>query len=969
MRTIAPSGRSSRHWPALALACLCLPRVAFPQDTGAIVGSVRDSATLGPLAAVLVEVAGEGRRTTASVATGAAGTFRIARIPPGLYTVRFVLPGWQPQTVSGQTVAAGETTSVHTLMPERSYRLNPLAVTASRTSERVLDAPAAVEVVARQDIEERPALTTAEHVRDGTAVDYMATGLQGSYVVARGFNNVFSGATLTLLDHRMAGAPSLRANIPYLNPATSLDLDRTEIVLGPGSALYGPNVEQGVIHAFTRSPIDFPGLGLSVSGGLRQQDAAAGGAAGSSDEGLIHGEGRLAVRTSEKLGLKLSGTYFTGTDFLFVDSAEVMQQTLAQACLDGGLDPTDDACLNFGAGLRLSDSDDLAELGIRVRNVAGGRDGSLERWTVDARLDWRPAPETSVVLSGGRATAARSVELTGLGAAQVRDWAYNYVQARFQWKDLFAQVYLDKSDNTDSFLLRSGRPLVDRSELWVGQLQHAAQLGGRHRLVYGLDLLHTVPKTEGTINGKNEGDDEITEVGGFLQAEAMLGRQFDLVLAARLDQNSRLSDPVVSPRAALVFRPEPGHSVRLTYNRAFSTPNTISFFLDLSGGTVPLFGPFRYDVRAQGGADAGFTFRREEGIPMHQSPFSPLLGGSVRDFVPTTTPALWNEAVAAVEALAVGGAVSDTVAELLASLPVPDNSQVGILALTVNPDAEGDDPPFLPAPGDLAGIEDLPPLGPGITNTLEAGYKGLLGDRLLVAANAWYSHVSNRISALRVISPNVFLEGSSLDAYLTDQFLGLVGPVFPDEQAARTAADQLAGLLSELPLGVVAPEQAGGSDAAIVLTDRNLSAIDLFGVDVSVSVRLTASWSLNATAAWVSDDAFRAGGGATAEVIPLNAPTLKGSAALRYFGLGDGLNGALRVRALKGFPASSGVYSGDVEGYEIVDLNVGYRLAGTGLWAQLEIQNLFDAGYQAFPGAPAMGRLTLLRLRYDLNGL
>ena len=48
---------------------------------------------------------------------------------------------------------------------------------------------------------------------------------------------------------------------------------------------------------------------------------------------------------------------------------------------------------------------------------------------------------------------------------------------------------------------------------------------------------------------------------------------------------------------------------------------------------------------------------------------------------------------------------------------------------------------------------------------------------------------------------------------------------------------------------------------------------------------------------------------------------------------------------------------------------MGYRFRRTGLWLQLDVQNLFDTGYSTFPGAPMLGRLTMLRLRYDLAGL
>jgi outer membrane receptor protein involved in Fe transport len=320
---------------------------------------------------------------------------------------------------------------------------------------------------------------------------------------------------------------------------------------------------------------------------------------------------------------------------------------------------------------------------------------------------------------------------------------------------------------------------------------------------------------------------------------------------------------------------------------------------------------------------------------------------------------LWNEAVALV------GAGDPALGNLLASLPPPDGSEVGVIAAILDLD-QGD---FVSVAGGLEGLRDLPPLDPGITNTIEVGYKGLLKHRLLLSANLWYSRITDRISDLRVISPNVFLEGGSLISYLTDQFLGLIGTAFPDEDTARTAAAELAATMGEIPLGVLAPEQAGGTFSTVVLTDRNLPAASLVGADLSLNLVLGARWSLKATAAWLSDDVLTAGEGTTAGVISLNAPTLKGSATIRYRDIDSGLNGALRLRTTKGFPASSGVFSGTVEGHEVIDLNVGYRFRRTGLWLQLDVQNLIDTGYSTFPGAPMLGRLTMLRLRYDLARL
>src|SRR5690606_12024821 len=111
------------------------------------------------------------------------------------------------------------------------------------------------------------------------------------------------------------------------------------------------------------------------------------------------------------------------------------------------------------------------------------------------------------------------IELTGLGAGQTNDWVYSYYQTRLNLGRLFAQAYLNTSDAGESYLLRQGGTLVDRSKMWVAQLQHGAAVGGeRLDLIYGLDYRRTTPESEGTISGQYEDDDEITEFGVYAQA-------------------------------------------------------------------------------------------------------------------------------------------------------------------------------------------------------------------------------------------------------------------------------------------------------------------------------------------------------------------------------------------------------------------------------------------------------------------
>ena len=126
--------------------------------------------------------------------------------------------------------------------------------------------------------------------------------------VVRGFNNVFSGTLLTLTDNRIARVPSLRVNAFNFIPLTNDDVERIEVVLGPGSALYGPNSADGVMHIITRSP--FASQGTSVNVGMGERS-------------LRQTAFRHAGALGDRLGYKVSAQYYTGTEWEYTDPEEV----------------------------------------------------------------------------------------------------------------------------------------------------------------------------------------------------------------------------------------------------------------------------------------------------------------------------------------------------------------------------------------------------------------------------------------------------------------------------------------------------------------------------------------------------------------------------------------------------------------------------------------------------------------------
>ncbi|MEX0980130.1 MAG: TonB-dependent receptor [Gemmatimonadota bacterium] len=856
-------------------------------QTGTLAGRVVNVENEIPVGGAEVEVLGATGAAQRTAITAADGQFRLS-LAPGNYSVIVTRLGFETTRVDGIRIEAGETRDVRIEIRSRALALNPIVVTASRREEKALEAPASVSIVGSERIQERAALSPMEHVRTLPGVDAVQTGLMQSNTVARGFNNVFSGSLLMLTDNRIASVPSLRVNAHNFVPSTDLDLERIEFVLGPGAALYGPNSASGVMHMITSSPIDTPGSSFSLAGGERS---------------IFHGAGRQSVALSDRLGFKISGQYFQGEDWHHVDPAEVAAQE--------------------------ADPDNP-----RI----GARDFDASRWGGEVRLDYRPWDDGEMIFSAG-INNSNSIELTGVGAGQAVDWRYSFFQTRLRKGRLFTQFFLNRSDAGDTYLLRSGDPIVDKSMLYVGQIQHGMDVGERQSFTYGVDLQFTRPDTEGTIHGANEDDDHVNEFGGYLHSETRLTDQFDFVAALRLDDHNWLEDVVFSPRAALVFRPAEEQNFRLTFNRAFSTPTSNNLFLDLQA--APLIPALGYELRARGVPSTGFTFDNATGCGGVQdlcmrSPF----GGNVQ--MPADGFALWNTVVGAV-----------VPAPLQPFLMDPDPGEIGSLLRRLD------------ALNDQSGPEDVLPLRPTITNTIEAGYKGLLGERLLLSADVYYSRVNDFVGPLRVETPSVFYNPADVQAFVMARLGPAIGGgmVSPEQAAAVIAG------LAGLPVGTVTPDQIENSNP--IVTYRNFGDVNFWGSDFGAQFLATESVSFRGSYSWVESNCFQPDGDEVdndcqrPQDIALNAPRNKGAVSARYENFRHGFNVEGRARFTSGFPMNSGVYRGEVESYGVFDANIGYRLPMVpNASLTLSATNIFDDMRQEFVGAPEIGRLVLLRLMY-----
>ncbi len=923
-----------------ALFVLAMIAVAMPlrAQTATLTGKITNREGRAVQGAIVQALTGT--RLIAADTADADGSYRLTVPNAGTYLVTVKSIGYARLIRDNLSIGTGGSTNLDFRLDESVIQLDVVQTVASRAPEKVIDAPASVSVVSTQAVQERAAVNVADHVAALPGVDVARGGLVRSNVVARGFNNIFSGALMTLTDNRFAFVPSLRVNIPYLSPTTNEDIDHIEVVLGPGAALYGPNTASGVMSVTTRSPFAAPGTTVSIDGG---------------NQDYLRGAIRTAWVLSQKVAVKATFDVMRGTEWGFPKADSIGNPA----------DPSDDE--------------------------KKPRDPDIRRYGGEARIDFRPTPGTEIIANYGRSKAGSAVEPTGLGPAQVKDWVYQTYQLRARVNRLFAQVFMNTSDAGETYLLQKIKSttscpnvadqacIIDKSRQIAAQLQHGLDFGSRQRFIYGVDYIHTIPRTEGTINGSNEDDDDITEVGGYLHSVTKLSDMFELTAAARVDKHSRLEDPVFSPRLALVFKPTENNSLRLTYNRAFSTPSTNNLFLDLVANTTPIL-----NIKALGTPEAGFQFRRDcaaglgslcmkvfpafggTGAFVAANPYANSFAVARAGIIAALTAQFQASGLSAAQA---AGAAQAT-AQFLGSR-TPTAEQVGT-TLLIPP--VGGAAGFVVQPNQLFDI-DRPK--PTIHEVIEGGYKGIIGDRLQVSLDVWHEKRKNFVGPLQLETPLVFLNGQALGAYFGQQLAGFFPTIGLPAAAAGPVAAALATALpgsnptvacsaanpAGCPLGVVNFDTPAAGNDVIVAYRSYSKPINLWGSDLGADLALTRDFSVAGTYSWVNKGIFKKEDLGTRDDLSLNAPRNKHTLTLRYRNEDNGWGAELRERHVDAFNTLAFV-GGPVDAYTLVDAGISYRprFLNNALIA-VNGTNILNDVHREFSLGSEIGRLIITRLQ------
>lgn len=948
----------------LAIAFLALAIGNIRAQT-TIKGTITDSNSGDPLVGANVIVKG----TSDGDAADLDGNYNITTSQKLPLTLVFSYTGY-----STQEIEVTSDSPVNVSLVEGASIGQEVVVSASRRREKVQEAPASISVYNARKLAASPNDNPVRNLVSAPGVNIQQQSAGRINIQLRGDGGLFGSASFPMLDYRpLVGAGT--GTFDALNtPLNNIDIQRIEVVRGPGSALYGPGVTAGVVHFLSKSPIDHPGTTVQLRGG---------------ELSTFGGSIRHATKVSDKFGFKINANYTKGNEFKLDpndpgDAASIaaLQDSIYQPVITGGvIDPTK-------RGELLWDVNDTDEDG----------DGNpLQNYytstAVTGTLEFRPQDDFSIHVSGGFNSASGVFyNDQGEGLAQSTDiWG----QARMQKGGLFAQAFLlSNSSKADkpTFLYRTGNRALNDRKQFEGQIQYNFDLPTllNSNWTAGFDYRRSINETGNTVYGRNEDDDDYSIAGVYLQGKFALAKKLDLVLAARGDRFNSLEETGFSPRAALVYKASPTHTFRASYNRAINTPSQLNLNIDFPLATLV---PNAYDIWLIGNRNE-VTFGNNPMLSFNGAlPFPNLPFGTPGMPLGLVQGAVTQQAGQQIltgvgtQLTMANPALAPLIPLINAFLTDPANFATGTTGTFAGVDLFTQQP--------LNSFTNGPRASLIKEDTWEFGYVGLIADKLKVSLDIYNRTIDGDL-AVSALAPSYGLVGldamgadlgAGVAAQLTPFLVGLLtqaGNPNPEAAAAQIAGAYAAGytqagngfaqgispLASNFILATVQAENTPDNGVVHIPAGyKTFEAYSYTGMDVSLEYYVNADLSFFGNYSYISANIFETEIKDSEGVMGTNAlsiPKNKFRLGANY-GPELGWRANLSFQHDDSFDSFSGLFSGKTDEKNVVDLGVGYKF-DFGLTINLSGQNIFNNEYRAFPGMPRIGRRSMVTLTYDFAG-
>lgn len=429
-------------------------------------------------------------------------------------------PSTQPATVISHTDAApggnapdGHTNDLTGLSLEDLMNVEVTSV--SRQKQKASETAAAVTVISQDDIARSGLSSVPELLRLVPGMDVARLNAGTWAISTRGFNDAYANKLLVLSDGRSIYSPLFSGVFWSMQQPLLQDLDRIEVIRGPGATIWGSNAVNGVINITSKPARDTQGLLVTGMGGNYEQVGGA----------------RFGGQIDDKTYFRITAKYQNTYNFP----------------LSNGRDGHD-GWQGVDGSFRIDRYATTAD----TFTLQGGVTRTREAQTILLPSFMPPAfmtPSSSSFNSTG-------VNLLGRWTHVVSDTS-----------DFSLQVYYDRLD-------RPGSLSPYRIDIGDIEFHHRFALGERQEIIYGAEYRYWADQydTSPLVIAMRPRRRNDYLASAFIQDDlTILPDRFHLIAGTKIEQNSS-SGFEVQPSARALWTPSERHTVWGAVSRAVRTP-------------------------------------------------------------------------------------------------------------------------------------------------------------------------------------------------------------------------------------------------------------------------------------------------------------------------------------------------------------------------------------------------------------
>ena len=417
-----------------------------------------------------------------------------------------------------------------------------VVVSASKTEEKLVNAPATMTVIGLQQLQTATSQNFAELLRTVPGLNITQVSARDINITTRGATGTLATGQLALLDGRSLYQDFFGFVMWDFLPVNLNEIKQIEVIRGPASAVWGANALYGVVNVITKSPREMQGSSATFGLGTFDRTSGNGGS-------VWYVSGTHAQAVNDRWAYKLSAGGY---------SQDAMSRPTGIIPGSPGSDT--------GGGTKYPNYTNTGTTQPKF----------------DGRLDYDFEDGRRLSFSGGVA-GTDGIMHSGIGPFDINSGSVmSYAKVNFTKAGLRAAFFTNRLDGDASNLLTqdpAGKPIAFafKTNTYDFDVSNVQTFAKRHVVNYGGNLrfnkfnLSLAPAA-----------DNRTEFGLYGQDEIFINDHFRWVVGGRVDRFDYLNDFVFSPRTSVLIKPQEHHTFRLSYSRAYRSPSVINNHLDVT---------------------------------------------------------------------------------------------------------------------------------------------------------------------------------------------------------------------------------------------------------------------------------------------------------------------------------------------------------------------------------------------------